>query len=186
MSGSIVGRIAFGLLADRFGVWRIYGTVGFISSIVMFAFWLPPMNGGPGAEALTIIGLLSYGVISGSWFTLVPSATAAISPVHEAGMRFGMLITVMAIPSLVGPVITSALIEAGNNRFTYGAVWVGCCTALSGLVTNSIPFAEWVKRRRGWGKEEACSSVESTAPTLEEARIEEKPEGVQVTETSKS
>jgi len=172
MSGSIVGRIGYGLLADRFGVWRVYGTVGFTAAVILFAFWLPSMHGGAGAEAITIIGLVTYGVISGSWFTLVPAATAAISPVHEAGMRFGMLITVLAVPSLVGPVNTSALIQVGNNRFTYGAVWVGCVYALSGVITNSIPLSEWWKRRRQ-GKEEVRSEA------TEDARVEEKAPDVQ-------
>lgn len=142
MSGSIVGRIILGGLADFFGVWTIFGTIGFGSAIILFALWLPHVG-----FVATIVGLVLYGSISGGWFALAPAATAAISPVHEAGMRFGLLISSLAVPSLVGPVITSTLITKGNDSFKWAAVWCGVCFILSGFVTNAVPAGAWLRRR---------------------------------------
>lgn len=101
-AGSVVGRLGSGVLADTVGVMKVWCSIGFASAIVMFAFWTPPGIG----IAPTLIGLLLWGVLNGGWFTLAGSATAAVSPLEETGMRFGMLITCLAIPSLVGPVIS--------------------------------------------------------------------------------
>lgn len=100
-AGSVVGRLASGVLADRIGVWYVFGSIGFTTAVVLFAFWTPPSIG----TAPTVIGLVTYGWVSGSWFALVGSATASISPVEEVGMRIGMLISCLSVPSLIGPVI---------------------------------------------------------------------------------
>lgn len=101
-AGSVVGRLGSGFLADAVGVMKVWCSIGFASAIVMFALWTPSGMG----TAPTIIGLLLWGALNGGWFTLAGSATAAVSPLSETGMRFGMLITCLAVPSLVGPVIS--------------------------------------------------------------------------------
>jgi MFS family permease len=100
-SGSVVGRICTGIISDYVGVWNVFGSVGFVSAAIMFALWTPPNIG----TAPTLVGLVAWGMLSGAWFTLVGSATAHISPLSETGMRFGMLISALAIPSFVGPII---------------------------------------------------------------------------------
>lgn len=100
--GSVVGRLGSGVVADAVGVMKIWCSLGFATAVVMFAFWTPPQIG----TAATIVGLLLWGALNGGWFTLAGSATAAVSPLEETGMRFGMLITCLVIPSLVGPVIS--------------------------------------------------------------------------------
>lgn len=108
----------------------------------MFAFWTPPNIG----TAPTLIGLITWGYLSGAWFTLVGSATAHISPVHETGMRFGMLISSLAIPSLVGPLICGALFI--NNRFLYAGIFCGVCFLISGFLTVLSPLYASLKARR--------------------------------------
>jgi hypothetical protein len=100
-AGSVVGRLGSGVLADAIGVMKVWCSIGLASAIVIFAFWVPPVGPAP-----AIIGLLLWGALNGGWFTLAGSATAAVSPLEETGMRFGMLITCLAVPSLVGPVIS--------------------------------------------------------------------------------
>ncbi|GMK57948.1 hypothetical protein CspeluHIS016_0407820 [Cutaneotrichosporon spelunceum] len=158
LSGSLVGRCILGWFADIVGVWKVFGAIGPISGIIMLALWLPIVGTAP-----AIVGLITYGMISGSWFALLPAATATISPVHEAGTRFGMLVSSLAIPSLVGPVITSALIEKGNNTFKWAAVWVGLCSILAGAVVNSVPLMTWWRRRVA-GKEAETDTEAGTVP----------------------
>jgi hypothetical protein len=52
-----------------------------------------------------------------------------------------------ALPSLVGPVIASASIAAGNDSYMYAGVWIACCFFLSGVIVNTPPaWAGWDKR----------------------------------------
>lgn len=99
-AGSFAGRAIAGPLADKFGVWTVYGRATYSSAIVVLALW----TGATGAGT-AIAGLILFGVGTGAWMTLVTAATAAISPVTEVGMRIGMLWAAGALPNLVGPVI---------------------------------------------------------------------------------
>ncbi|RSH82639.1 uncharacterized protein EHS24_007631 [Apiotrichum porosum] len=126
-AGSFAGRAAAGPLADKFGVWTVFGTVTFANAVVIFAFW----TGAPGAGT-AIAGLVLFGFVSGAWLTLLTAATAAISPVKEIGMRIGMLWTVGAIPNMVGPVICGVLIGAAGDKFMYAGVFTGCTFLLGG------------------------------------------------------
>lgn len=109
-AGSFVGRILAGRLADRFGVWLVFGTIPFFTSLTLFAFWV----GSPLGSAPTILGLLFYGAFSGGWFTLAAAATAAISPIEEIGSRIGMMWNGIAVPMLIGPVVTGS--ECGGKH----------------------------------------------------------------------
>lgn len=172
LGGSFIGRCVLGWFADIVGVWKVFGSIGPISAIILFGLWLPIVGTAP-----AIAGLLLYGMISGSWFALLPAATATISPVHEAGMRFGMLISALSIPSLVGPVITSALIEKGNNTFKWAAVWVGICCLLTGAVVNSVPLMTWWRRRQGKDDTDTELGNGTVSRDLEvQGRVEEKPQ----------
>jgi MFS family permease len=95
-------------------------------------------------------------MISGSWFALLPAATASISPVRETGMRFGMVVSALAVPSLIGPVITSALII--DDSYKWAAVWVGLCCFVSGLFVNTPPaWRKWKERRaKAAGRDREC------------------------------
>ncbi|BEI86488.1 hypothetical protein CcaverHIS002_0607750 [Cutaneotrichosporon cavernicola] len=165
LSGSLVGRCILGWMADIVGVWKVFGAVGPVSGIILFALWLPIVGTAP-----AIVGLITYGMISGSWFALLPAATATISPVHEAGMRFGMLVSALAVPSLVGPVITSALIEKGNNTFKWAAVWVGLCSMLAGAVVNSVPLMTWWRKRMADKESETDTELGTVPSTVEKSR----------------
>ncbi|WOO80085.1 Fujikurins efflux protein [Vanrija pseudolonga] len=143
-AGSVVGRLASGVLADRIGVWYVFGSIGFSTAVVLFAFWTPPGIG----TAPTVIGLVTYGWVSGSWFALIGSATASISPVEEVGMRIGMLISCLSVPSLIGPVITGELISVGKDKWTYAGIWCGACALLSGILVILPRLTVIIRNRR--------------------------------------
>ncbi|GMK54274.1 hypothetical protein CspeluHIS016_0108600 [Cutaneotrichosporon spelunceum] len=141
-AGSFVGRIAAGRLADRYGVWIVFGAIPFATSITLFAFWVGPVGTAP-----TIIGLILYGAFSGGWFTLAAAATAAISPIEEIGTRIGMMWNGIALPMLIGPVVTGKLIEIGDNKFTYAGIWVGCTMFLAGILSIGPLVVDYLQRR---------------------------------------
>lgn len=149
--GSFVGRVAGGILADRFGVWYVFGTMNFVAAISVFVFWT-----GVSGTGATIAGLVIYGIASGSWFTLVSAAVATVSPMREIGMRLGMMWSCVALPVLAGPVISGALINADNGRFTKAGVFVGCTLLVAAFLQPGPRMLEvvqgWVRRGRNQSK----------------------------------
>lgn len=150
-AGSFLGRIVVGPLADRFGVWKVFGSASLLSGVSVLAFWTGRV--GPGGA---IAGLVIYGLASGGWMTMVTAATSAISPVTQIGMRIGMLWTFSALPNMVGPVICGALIGAAGGRFT----WAGVMTGIMMLIGTGVMTAPAV---RGW----VCERRERKVGTIE-------------------
>lgn len=142
-AGNFVGRMASGPLADRLGTWAVFVAFAVLSAVTLFAFYVAPM----GVPA-TVAGLALYGLVSGAQVTLIPAVTACISPAHEIGMRLGLLWTVLAVPMLVGPVISGELISAGHGKYKWAGLWnalMFCCAA----VTLSVPgFMTWRRGRQ--------------------------------------
>ncbi|TXT07673.1 uncharacterized protein COLE_04597 [Cutaneotrichosporon oleaginosum] len=153
-SGSFVGRIIVGPLADRVGVWSVFGAMSFLSSLFILALWTGDV--GPGAA---IAGLILFGMTSGGWMTMVTAATSAISPVTQIGMRIGMLWTFAAIPNLVGPVISGALIGAAGGKFIYAGLFTGLMMFVGSGIMVAPHLIKWW-RERGTPKD-----GESTAST---------------------
>jgi len=163
-TGSFFGRVASGLLADRFGVWKTFVSMGVLSALFLYTLWTPTVLPG----GVVVVGLVSYGFVSGAWITLIASSCAAISPVREVGMRIGMLWTLTAPASLAGPVICggepddggtcscadrAALISANDGDFTWAAIFSGSTILMGVLITVGPVPMRWVadssiKRKR--------------------------------------
>lgn len=146
-AGSFIGRIAYGMLADRFGVGRVFGSIAFSTAITYYALWTP--NTGPVG---TCFGLWLFGCFSGAWFTLAASATAHISPPEELGSRIGMMWTSIAIPALLGPVICGYLVAAaGDSKFTYAGIFSGSTMLLSGCLYVAPHILRLIRRTKDVG-----------------------------------
>ncbi|WOO83105.1 Aspyridones efflux protein apdF [Vanrija pseudolonga] len=153
-SGSFIGRPFAGLMADKLGVWNVFGTISFITSICLFAFWVAPMN-----TPATIVGWFSYGWLSGAWVTLVAAVVASISPAHEIGMRVGMVWSCCGPTLLVGPVICGVLVQAGNNTFKYAGIFCGCTFLIGSIMEVAPRMYEFVRGRVGQSKEVDSSAA---------------------------
>ncbi|TXT11076.1 hypothetical protein VHUM_01827 [Vanrija humicola] len=141
-TGATVGRLGGGVLADHFGAWRMFFTFGTATAVSLFAFWVVF----PTPTPVAVIGLVSYGLTSGAYVTLVAGACATVSPLPELGMRMGMVWSIGGALSIVGPAISGQLIERAGGRFTYAAVWSGC-TILAGVWIANAPKILLVARR---------------------------------------
>ncbi|KAL1407862.1 hypothetical protein Q8F55_007298 [Vanrija albida] len=157
-TGSFVGRVLAGVLADSMGVWNLFGSVGFATPVWVLATWIPHVGSAGG-----IVALLGYGVLSGAWITLVSASAAAISPTREIGLRLGMLWSATGPPILIGPSVSGQLITAAGGKFTYAGVFCGV-TLLAGAVLIVVPHAHnWV-----WGKKR--STIAEGGDTVELGR----------------
>jgi MFS family permease len=152
-AGSFAGRAAAGVLADALGVWFVFGGTSFASAAVLFAFWT-----GAQGTAVGVLGLVTYGIVSGAWFTLVAAACASISPVCEIGMRLGMLWTLVGPPILAGPVVCGVLISADGGRFNSAGFFCGATMLLAAFLMPGPKMWAAVTR---WGRrgQESGSAV---------------------------
>lgn len=100
-TGAFLGRISCGFLADRFGVWLIFSSCGFLSALIVFALWIPQTG-----VAGTIIALILFGAVSAAWLTLISASCADISRPEELGGRLGMFWTIVCFSVLAGPPIS--------------------------------------------------------------------------------
>ncbi|KAL7424204.1 hypothetical protein Q5752_001790 [Cryptotrichosporon argae] len=146
-AGSFAGRASAGVLADRFGIWRVSAASGFGMAIFLAAFWI----GTPLGAAGTLLGLVTFGAASGGWLTLVAATVGAISPTREFGMRLGMLWTVVSLPILAGPVVCGLLVTAANNKFTYAGIFCAATMAIGETLSIAPILAARLRawRRRG-------------------------------------
>ncbi|WRT67263.1 uncharacterized protein IL334_004230 [Kwoniella shivajii] len=157
--GSFFGRATSGILADTFGVWNVFISSIIGCSISIFAFWVAS----PISPAAVVVGLISYGFASGAWVTLVAASTGAISPTREFGMRLGMLWSVTAIPSLIGPVICGLLISANGNIFKSAGLFIGFTQMAGAGITIAPRIRDRIRdfRDRNKGKSDQHDEKES-------------------------
>ncbi|KAL1407927.1 hypothetical protein Q8F55_004723 [Vanrija albida] len=120
-AGGLGGRTLSGWMADKLGVWNVFGTTSFFTAVVLFGFYVPS----PIPNGALVAGFVLYGWVSGAWLTLVSAVVAKISPVEEVGIRIGMAWSICGPFMVAGPVICGALIQADDNKFGYAGIFCG-------------------------------------------------------------
>lgn len=169
-AGSAVGRFSSGLLADKFGVWRTFLCASMCCAASLLAFWLPVSLGAGGVKALSVVGLVAYGLSSGAWVTLVSASCAAISR-RRTGARIGLLWTVVSLPILPGPVLCSVLLEKSKA----GMIAFCAATFILGSAVTSVPALRRRirKHRRDIEERAAAEKAEKPREEGEEEKHEE-------------
>jgi MFS family permease len=123
---SVVGRVALGAVADRFGRMRTF-QASFAVLAVAFAFWLGHIAlGGPYAVLVAFAVVLGVGY--GGWIALQPAVIADTFGVRGLGWLVGVVYTAAGIGALLGVPVAGALVDA-----TGGHGWAAGAAALCGL-----------------------------------------------------
>lgn len=174
-AGSAVGRFSSGLLADRFGVWRTFLCASMCCAASLLAFWLPVALGAGGVQALSVVGLVAYGLSSGAWVTLVSASCAAISR-RRTGARIGLLWTVVSLPILPGPVLCSVLLEKSKA----GMIAFCAATFILGSAVTSVPaLRRRIRKHKRDVEERAAAEKGEKSEQTDEKSEEEHREEVQ-------
>ncbi|KAI5303341.1 hypothetical protein KEM56_007652 [Ascosphaera pollenicola] len=105
-SGSIVGRILPGALADKFGRYNVMVIVCYLCAIWTLALWIPANT-----NALVILYAIFYGICSGGFVSLPAALIAQISDIREIGVRTGTIFFFMSFGALTGNPIAGALVD---------------------------------------------------------------------------
>ncbi|KAG8886899.1 hypothetical protein FRB98_000815 [Tulasnella sp. 332] len=132
-AGSGVGRIASGILSDRFGSLNVL--IPFTVFAGLFTFIWPHCR----SQASLVVIALLYGMSSGAFVGLLATPVAQLGDTGDIGRRTGMLFTVMAIGAVVGPPIAGAIYSA-----TGGFDIVGIYAGVTVLISSALMVgARW-------------------------------------------
>ena len=126
---SIFGRILPGFIADRLGRYNAMIVTSFLSTIVVFALWLPARG-----NVAFIFFAAVYGFSSGAFVSLAPALIAQISDIRQIGVRTGSMFMVISIAALVGNPIGGQLIIEDRGRYTHLQIFCGVVMAAGSCV----------------------------------------------------
>ncbi|CCF54226.1 hypothetical protein NDA11_002727 [Ustilago hordei] len=146
-AASMFGRLASGPLADRYGRFNVLTLFGFASFLSLILFW--PIPGLTLTKAGVITLSITYGVASGGSIATVASCVAQISK-KNAGAKLGLMWTLAAPGTLVGPVISTALVSKMDGRYTALAVWAAGTTLVGSTIIAWVRFGlskgKWIAK----------------------------------------
>ncbi|KAI5823250.1 MFS general substrate transporter [Schizophyllum commune Tattone D] len=119
---SVIGRLAVGLLSDRFDPWGLGLGMLILSAIVSFVLW--------GVLSYTFAGLIifsaAFGIVSAGWATLW---TGFIKPVANdpnlSTTLFGWLLATRGIGNILSTPVSTALRIARESNGTTSALHLG-------------------------------------------------------------
>lgn len=146
-AASMAGRLVSGPLADRYGRFNVLTLFGFASFLSLILFW--PIPGLTLTKAGVITLSVTYGVASGGSIATVASCVAQISN-KNAGAKLGLMWTLAAPGTLVGPVISTALVSKMDGRYTALAIWAAGTTLVGSTIIAWVRFGvskgKWIAK----------------------------------------
>lgn len=145
-AGSISGRIAPALLANRFGALTVLAVCTSISAILAFAWFGIGGNDSSPAAGMIIFALL-YGFFSGAFVSLRTVVVVAITPKEfssSLGTRLGLNAFCAALGLLIGNPIAGVLFRQSNGWDDLRAF----CGATIVLGSCFVALAAFVSRRK--------------------------------------
>ncbi|THH29088.1 hypothetical protein EUX98_g5102 [Antrodiella citrinella] len=104
-TGSAVGRLIGGVVADRIGAVNVNAPMSLVAVATTFAWPFARTKG----EFIAIA--IIFGLAWGNFNTLIFSPVVELSKVEDVGTRLGMFMTILACGSVLGPPISGAIRE---------------------------------------------------------------------------
>lgn len=140
----IVGRVVPNHLADRlFGPLNLIVVASASCALIMYCMILVRSKPGIYVWAVT------YGLFGAAVQSLFPAVLGSLTKhdLSKAGVRIGMIFTIVSFAVLSGPPIAGVLIVKGNGSYTYAwifagsSILVGCgCMAAARLCSTGMTF----------------------------------------------
>lgn len=111
-------------MADKVGNFNISLAAACLSTVLVFALWLPGHS-----NATAIAFAASFGFSSGTYTAMSPALVAQISDIREIGTRSGTMYAFMSVAALTGSPIGGALISAAGGSYWKLQVFAGSMLA---------------------------------------------------------
>lgn len=136
----IPGRVIPNHIGDRVGTINVLVPTAFLTSVCVFC-WMAVKS----ATGLYVWSGF-YGIAAGGIQSLFPAGLSSLTTdVRKAGVRMGMIFTIVSFATLAGPPIAGAIITASGGKY-YGAQAFAGSTLMLSMVLMAA--ARTVKVRR--------------------------------------
>ncbi|PWN87063.1 MFS general substrate transporter [Acaromyces ingoldii] len=143
-AAGVPSRIIPGILADKVGVLNMMVPLTLGSGILSLALWLPSTGNVP-----LILFAVFYGLLSGSFVSLLPAFVARISPQPLFGARLGAVYAFVAVANLVGTPTGGGITQAGTKAaYRNLAAFAGTMVTVGGLCALGAWLIEARKEKR--------------------------------------
>jgi MFS family permease len=114
-AANFVSRIVIGYAADRFGRLNVLFLTTILSSVSVFAFWLPSTFAGnsistTAADVLFILFAVLYGCFGSAYISLFPASLIELFGVQHFTSVNGALYLIRGMGALLGTPLTSLLL----------------------------------------------------------------------------
>ena len=127
-SMGVIGRLGPNFIADRYGAQNTLIPVVAITSLLIFCWIGVDSRGGLYAWAVM------YGLVGAAIQSLFPATLSSLTTdLRMAGVRMGMVFTILSFAVLTGPPIAGQLIQLKGGGYEYAQIFagvvmlVGCC-----------------------------------------------------------
>ena len=139
----LFGRIMPALLADRyFGPLNTLIPFAFVSGLLLYCWAAVTQKGGLVAFAVV------YGLFASGIQAMFPAVLASLtSDLKKAGVRMGMVFSVVSFACLTGPPLAGALIQKRNGSYLYAQMFAG-----SVMMGGCLTLVACRISRNGWKK----------------------------------
>ncbi|KAF7594167.1 hypothetical protein BBP40_010016 [Aspergillus hancockii] len=135
------GRLIPAYISDRYsGPVNTFIPVSAAAAILLYS-WIA-VNSLGGLVAFAVV----YGFFGGSIQSLFPAASSSLTTdLSKAGVRIGMVFSIVSLASLTGPPIAGALVDANGGQYLYAQVFGGSsmmlgCLLLAAASYNTVEY----------------------------------------------
>ncbi|KAG9252044.1 major facilitator superfamily domain-containing protein [Emericellopsis atlantica] len=147
-SGSVVGRIGTGALADYFGTFNMLCLMALLTA-TLTACWVT-MTSLPAMIAFAVL----YGLFSGGLIPLGSACVAKITPpeqIGQIGLRLGFTMMVCSISAFGGGPLSNFLLEGtGQSGWLAACLFSGMATLVGGGIIFAILVSRIVRGGQGY------------------------------------
>jgi MFS family permease len=136
----IPGRLIPNHLADRFGTMNMLIPTCAVAGICVFCWMAVTSTAG------VYVWCCFYGMVAGGIQSLFPAGLSSLTTdMRKAGVRMGMIFTIVSFATLAGPPIAGAIITASGGSY-YGAQAFAGASLVLGMALMAAARAVKVKR----------------------------------------
>lgn len=140
---SIVGRVGYGFVADRFGKVSALTLSFTLCGLAHFIFWLPavtvPKEDDATVTAMFTCFVIFVGVLGSGFIALFPVVVSHLFGGEALASKQGLLNTMVGIGTLAGPSAVYAIVGDGEVRhWSIGVISAGLFMLVGGLLLGAL------------------------------------------------
>lgn len=141
-----IGKIAFGMIADKFGRINMLLFTTVVSAIASFGFWLPStlVPSLASGQGLFITYTITYGIFASAYVSLFPTSLVELFGPQNFASVNGILYMARGLATLVGTPTAGALLR-GSDHLTDPSGYLHMAILVGALLAGASIGVVWVR-----------------------------------------